>query len=302
VEPSRAPAATWYAGAGRHQVNPLAGESPSATPRVSVVTAVYNGERYADRAIPSILAQTYRDFEYILVDDGSTDGTPEILARLAASDPRVRIFSPGRLGVAAAANYGIAQARGEYIARQDFDDRSYPERLRLQVALLDAHPEVGVVGGYYILIDENRGERYVRMAPTDHSAIVASMARSIPFANTHVAFRRRAWTEAGGYPEVPDLEDLLLWLKIAKLGWRFGNVPELLGEHFVHPSSFFHRTFKYADRQRNLARIQAQVVRELGLPAWMYLFALGRYAYAYSPNSIKRLLRRTVGGSRERDV
>jgi glycosyltransferase involved in cell wall biosynthesis len=269
---------------------------------VSVVTTVYNGEPYTDRAIPGILAQTFDDFEFILVDDGSTDRTPEILRDLSRRDSRVRVFSPGRLGVAAAANYGIAQARGEYIARQDFDDRSYPERLRLQVAFLDAHPEVGVVGGYYVLVDENRGERYVRMAPTEHSAIVSSMARSIPFANTLVAFRRRVWAEAGGYPEVADLEDLLLWLKVAKVGWRFGNVPELLGEHYVHPSSFFHRTFKYADRQRNLARVQAQVVRELGLPSWMYLFALGRYAYAYSPTRLKRLLRRTMGGSRERDL
>jgi glycosyltransferase involved in cell wall biosynthesis len=272
------------------------------SPRVSVVTTVYNGEPYVDRAIPGILAQTFEDFEYILVNDGSTDRTAEILNDLAARDPRVRVFSPGRMGVAAAANYGVAQARGEYIARQDFDDRSYPDRLRLQVELLDAHPEVGVVGGYYVLVDENRGERYVRMAPTEHDAILSSMARSIPFANTLVAFRRRAWEEAGGYPDVSDLEDLLLWLKVARLGWRFGNIPELLGEHYVHPSSFFHRTFKYADRQRNLARVQAQVVRELGLPAWMYLYAVGRYAYAYSPAGLKRLLRRTLGGSRERDL
>jgi glycosyltransferase involved in cell wall biosynthesis len=280
----------------------VTGVVPGKTPRVSVVTTVYNGEPYADRAIPGILAQTFEDFEFILVDDGSTDRTPEILRDLASRDSRVRILSPGRKGVAAAANFGIAQARGEYIARQDFDDRSYPERLRLQIALLDAHPEVGVVGGYYMLVDENRKERYVRMAPTEHSAIVASMARSIPFANTMVTFRRRAWAEAGGYPEVADLEDLLLWLKMAKLGWRFSNVTELLGEHYVHPSSFFHRTFKYADRQRNLARVQAQVVRELGLPIWMYLFSLGRYAYAYSPTRLKRMLRRTLGGSQELDV
>lgn len=277
-------------------------ESPGKSPRVSVVTTVYNGEPYVDRAIPGILAQTFDDFEYILVDDGSTDRTPEILRELAGRDARVRVFSPGRMGVAAAANYGIAQARGEYIARQDFDDRSYPDRLRLQVELLDAHPEVGVVGGYYVLVDENRGERYVRMGPTEHPAILSSMARSIPFAQTLVAFRRQVWAEAGGYPDVADLEDLLLWLKVAKLGWHFGNVPELLGEHYVHASSFFHRSFKYADRQRNLARVQAQVVRELGLPPWMYLFALGRYAYAYSPTGLKRLLRRTMGGSRERDL
>jgi glycosyltransferase involved in cell wall biosynthesis len=272
------------------------------TPKVSVVTTVYNGAPYVDRAIPGILGQTFRDFEWILVDDGSQDRTPEILRELAARDPRVRVFSPGRLGITAAANYGVSQASGEYVARQDFDDRSFPDRLRLQVAVLDAHPEVGVVGGYYLLVDENRGERYVRMPPTEHSAILAEMARSIPLANTIAMFRRRVWSEAGGYPDVADLEDQLLWLEAAKLGWRFANVPEALGEHFVHGASFFHRSFKYVDRQRNLARVQAQVVRELGLPRWMYLFALGRYGYAYCPAVLKRVLRRTLGRSQERDL
>lgn len=272
------------------------------TPRVSVVTTVYNGEPYVDRAIPGILGQTFKDFEWILVDDGSQDRTPEILRELGRRDSRVRVFSPGRLGITAAANYGVSQAKGEYIARQDFDDRSYPDRLQLQVALLDAHPEVGVVGGYYVLVDENRKERYVRMPPTEHAAIISAMAKSIPVANTIAMFRRRVWSESGGYPEVADLEDQLLWLSAAKLGWRFANVPEVVGEHFVHGASFFHRTFKYVDRQRNLARVQAQVVRELGLPRWMYLFALGRYTYAYFPTGLKRALRRTLAGSQERDL
>ena len=272
------------------------------TPRVSVVTTVYNGEPYVDRAIPSILGQTYRDFEWIVVDDGSQDRTPEILRDLAHRDSRVRVFSPGRLGITAAANYGVSQARGEYVARQDFDDRSYPDRLQLQVSVLDADPGIGVVGGYYVVVDQNRDERYVRMPPTEHAAIVPAMAKSIPLANTIAMFRRRVWIESGGYPEVADLEDQLLWLKAAKLGWRFANVPEVVGEHFVHGASFFHRSFKYVDRQRNLARVQAQVVRELGLPKWMYLFPLGRYTYAYFPTGLKRVLRRTLGGSQERDL
>jgi glycosyltransferase involved in cell wall biosynthesis len=266
-----------------------------------VVTTVYNGEPYVDRAIPGILGQTFEDFEWILVDDGSQDRTPEILRELAGRDSRVRAFSPGRLGIAVAANYGVSQARGEYIARQDFDDRSYPDRLRLQVALLDAHPKVGVVGGHYVLVDENRGERYIRMPPDEHSAILASMAKGIPFANTLVTFRRQVWIEAGGYPEVPDLEDLLFWIKVANLGWRFASIPQALGEHYVHPASFFHRSFKYAERQRALARVQSHAVRQLGLPRWMYLFALGRYTYAYCPTALKRVLRRTLAGSQERD-
>jgi glycosyltransferase involved in cell wall biosynthesis len=272
------------------------------TPRVSVVTTVYNGEPYFDRAIPGILAQTFEDFEFVLVDDGSSDRSLEKLRELARRDPRVRVFAPGRLGAAAAYNFGVAQAQGEYIARQDFDDRSYPERLSLQVALLDAQPEVGMVGGYYVLVDERRGERYVRMPPTEHPAILAAMARYVPIAHTVATFRRRAWVEAGGYPVVNNLIDLRFYVRVAKLGWRFANVPVVVGEHYVHDASWFHSSLKYVERQRDLARVQAESVRELGLPRWMYVYSLGRHAYAYIPPGWKRLLRRGVGGSRERDV
>ena len=89
----------------------------------------------------------------------------------------------------------MERARGEYVARQDFDDRSYPDRLRLQVALLDARPQVGIVGGAYLLVDERRGERYVRMPPTDHAALRAAMARYVPIAHTVATFRRQAWVD-----------------------------------------------------------------------------------------------------------
>ena len=272
------------------------------TPKVSVVTTVYNGEPYFDRAIPGILAQTFEDFEFILVDDGSSDRSLARLHDLAGRDSRVRVFAPGRLGAAVAYNFGVAQARGEYIARQDFDDRSYPERLRLQVALLDAHPDLGIVGGYYLLVDERRGERYVRMPPTEHGAIMAAMAKYIPIAHTVATFRRQAWVEAGGYPLVNNLIDLRFYVRVGKLGWRFANVPEMLGEHFVHDASFFHRSLKYVDRQRDLARVQAQTVRELGLPRWMYVYSWGRHAYAYLPTGLKRVLRRGLGRSQERDI
>ena len=271
-------------------------------PKVSVVSTVYNGEPYFDRAVPGILEQRFDDFEFVLVDDGSTDGSVALLHELARRDGRVRVFTPGRLGAAAAYNYGVEQAAGEYIARQDFDDRSYPDRLRLQAAYLDAHPDVGVVGGSYLLVDERRGERYVRTPPADHQAIVHAMARYVPIAHTTAMFRRAAWSAAGGYPLVNNLIDLRFYLRVAKLGWRFANLPEVVGEHYVHDASWFHRSLKYVERQRDLAGVQAQAVRELGLPRWMYVFALGRYAYAYTPNVLKRVVRRGVVRSREKDV
>jgi glycosyltransferase involved in cell wall biosynthesis len=272
------------------------------TPRVSVVSTVYNGEPYFDRAIPGVLTQTFEDFEFVIVDDGSTDRTLERLRELAERDSRVRVFSPGRLGAAAAYNFGVTQSRGEYIARQDFDDCSYPERLRLQIALLDANPRVGIVGGSYLLVDERRGERYVRTPPTEHDAIVMALAKYIPIAHTVATFRRQAWVEAGGYPLVNNLIDLRFYARVGKLGWRFANVPEMIGEHFVHDASFFHRTLRYVDRQRDLARVQAQIVRELGLPSWMYVYSWARHAYAYLPVGLKRVLRRELGQSQERDV
>ena len=272
------------------------------TPKVSVVSTVYNGEPYFDRAIPGILSQTFEDYEFIIVDDGSSDDSLNRLRELAARDPRVRVFAPGRLGAAAAYNYGVAQARGEYIARQDFDDRSYPERLRLQVAFLDANPEVGLVGGSYILVDERRGERYVRMPATDHATLLSAMSRCVPIAHTVATFRLRAWTEAGGYPLAKNLIDLRFYLRLGKLGWRFANIPEVIGEHYVHDGSYFHRSLTYVQRQRDLAKVQAQAVRELGLPRWMYVFALGRHLYAHMPPGLKRIVRRGVVGSRERDV
>jgi hypothetical protein len=159
-----------------------------------------------------------------------------------------------------------------------------------------------MVGGSYLLVDERRGERYVRMPPTEHAAIISAMARYVPIAHTTATFRRCAWSEAGGYPLVNNLIDLRFYLRVAKLGWRFANIPEVVGEHYVHDSSWFHRSLKYVERQRDLARVQAQAVRELGLPSWMYLFALGRHAYAYIPPALKRLVRRGVVRSQERDV
>lgn len=271
-------------------------------PKVSVVTTVYNGEAYFDRAVPGILAQSFEDLEFIVVDDGSQDRTPQLLREVAARDPRVRLFFPGRLGAARAYNFGNAQASGEYIARQDFDDRSYPDRLRLQVSLLDQEPGVGVVGGHYVLVDENRNERYVRMPPSGHAEIVNAMARYIPLAHTVATYRRKVWEEANGYPLVDNLIDLRFWLKVAKLGWRFANVPEVVGEHFVHGKSFFHQSLHYTYRQRDLARVQVEIIKQLNLPWWLYAYPAGRSAYAYLPQGLKRALRRSLGGSRERDL
>jgi glycosyltransferase EpsE len=271
-------------------------------PKISVITPVYNGEQYFDRAIPSILNQTLTNFEWLIIDDGSTDSTPQRLAELAHQDTRVRILSPGRLGFVAALNYAIAQAKSEYIARQDFDDISYPERLQQQVDFLDAHPHVGVVGTGYVVQDENRQEQYVRQPPLEHSELLKMMAKCVPFAHTLVTFRKQAWEQVGGYPNVKDIEDLRLWIEFAKSGWQLASIPTTLGKHWVHPKSFWHQNFQYSHRQRVLAKVQLKAIQDLKLPFWMALYPLGRYVYLYLPKQVKSFFRRVIAGSQEQDL
>jgi glycosyltransferase EpsE len=269
---------------------------------ISVVMSIYNGDKYFDRGVASILKQDHDEFEFLIVDDGSTDNTGELLSELETHDKRVRVHRPGRLGLAAALNYGVARATGEYIAKQDVDDVSYSERLGKQAAFLDDHPEVGLVGGHYYVIDDNRGERFLRMPPTEHEDVVRAMAKYIPFAHTLTMFRKAAWEEAGGYPDTESIVDLGLWVSIARQGWRVANLADVLGEHWIYSDSFFHRAYDYRTKQRRLASVQWRAVRELGLPMWMGVYPVGRYVYGVLPTGVKRAVRRTVGGMRERDV
>lgn len=116
------------------------------TPRISVVMPVYNGGPYLRASVESILAQTFGDFEFLIVNDGSTDGSGEVLDEFAQRDARVRIFHQENKGMNASNNRACAEARGEFIARMDDDDISHPERFQKQIAFMDAHPDVGILG------------------------------------------------------------------------------------------------------------------------------------------------------------
>ncbi len=125
----------------------------SAPPRVSVLLPAYNAEEFIVAAVESILAQTFTDFELIIVEDGSTDTTLSQIKNF--TDPRIRLIEHAQnQGFAASLNDAIAAAQGEYLARHDADDWSHPDRFAAQVAYLDAHPAVGLLGSWYAKIDE----------------------------------------------------------------------------------------------------------------------------------------------------
>src|SRR5262249_39912793 len=138
-----------------------------SSPAVSVVMSVFNGERYLDEAIGSILSQTFRDFEFIVIDDGSTDSTPQIFAGYPKTDPRTVVHRQAHQGIIAALNAGCSLARGGYIARMDADDVALPERLQRQVEYLESCPKVGVVGSSINIIDADGKLVSITTFPTD---------------------------------------------------------------------------------------------------------------------------------------
>src|SRR5688500_15808321 len=125
----------------------------SSPPAVSCVMTVFNTERYLREAVESILAQTLADFEFIIIDDGSTDASPQILREYAARDSRIRLVSRPNTGIVKAANEGIGMARAKYLARMDSDDVSLPHRFATQVKYLDEHPDCVLVGTSFMYTD-----------------------------------------------------------------------------------------------------------------------------------------------------
>lgn len=202
-------------------------------PAVSVLMPVRNGERWLLGALESIRAQSLGEWELIVVDDASTDGTRGILE--AAHDSRVRVIQNSRpLGVAASLNKGLAMCKAPLVARHDADDTSHPRRLERQLRYVQAHPDVGVVGTNVSMVKEDgaaAGEYHVY---DDHARISWSLCFGHPFAHPTVCFSRDLVKLVGGYDEsYPAAQDHDLWTRLAGRT-RFANLPERLVTYRVH--------------------------------------------------------------------
>ena len=175
------------------------------SPRVSVIIPVYNTEKYVGEAIESILAQTFTDFELIIVDDGSSDGSPEIIREYEGHDARIRVIRFARnAGEWKARSAGLAAARGEFIAWQDSDDISLPERLEKQARFLQANPDTGAVGVYARVVTEDLQPTYDREPPAGHAEIILNHYVGVftaAFVHASMMLRRNLLLEAGDYDE-----------------------------------------------------------------------------------------------------
>jgi glycosyltransferase involved in cell wall biosynthesis len=210
--------------------------NPVHPPLISVLMPTYNPGRYVAAAIESILAQTFADFEFLISDAGSTDGSLEVMARYAERDPRIRLAVKPKLGIVGALNELLGRARGDLVARMDADDIALPGRFQQQVDYLNEHPECVLVGSRVLIIDPDGEELTVLGRALTHEQIVDDLlaCRGQMIYHPTVMFRRAVVARIGGYDEkMKEAEDLDLFLRLAEVG-QIVNLPEPLVKYREH--------------------------------------------------------------------
>jgi len=251
--------------------------------------SVYNGERHLREAVESILNQTFCDFEFIIVDDASTDSTPEILREYAKQDERIRLLRNAyNLGITRSLNRGLKLVHGEYIAHLDADDISLPSRLKLQTRFLDAHPQVGALGAAVEVIDEQSKTLSEEPVSTEHEALQALLLVDNCLCHSTLMARRALVQALGGYDErLRYAQDYNLWWGLSCLA-RLAALPEVLVQLRVVGKSIskLHRQ----EQLKDALKISLKAVRESLKSRFLHEEAYERFWWAYHGqyNQLKR--------------
>lgn len=221
---------------------------------------LYNTAPYLREAIDSILTQTFADFEFLIIDDASTDGSVAIVK--SYNDPRIRLIEkPENTGYTNSLNMGLELAKGEYIARMDSDDVSLPDRFARQVALMDAHPEVGVCGTWVAFTGSQEG---VEQKETDEKMIKTNLFRTNQFCHPAVFIRTSTFRNNGILfdPALEPAEDYAFWVKVSRVA-QLVNLPEVLLKYRIHP----HQVSRVWQKEQSAVfdQVRLRQVRELGI-------------------------------------
>lgn len=205
-------------------------------PQISVVMPIYNGEKYIKESIESILNQELKDFELIIINDGSTDRTEEIVKEYEEKDNRIKLIqNRNQKGLPGALNTGLAATRGCYIARADADDINRPYRLKMEYEFLEAHPQIHIIGGGYAPFNEN-GHRMNIFHPASSIEIAWKFISNTYFCHPSVMFRREIIKNIGDYPYV-GAEDFAFFSKIVRK-YRCANLKKILIQYREHQTNY----------------------------------------------------------------
>jgi glycosyltransferase involved in cell wall biosynthesis len=244
------------------------------TPRVSIVLPVYNAQRYLDQTMCSLVEQTFADFEIIVINDGSTDDSLEILRTHGRRDKRISIITRPNTGLVGALQDGLRAAQTDLIARMDADDIALPQRLEKQVAYMDAHPECVLLGTFVRAIDPHGMSIWDEtQIPLEHAEIDAALMQGRGGVVRHptAMLRRDAIQKVGSYrDEFNCAEDLDLFLRLAEVG-RVANLPEILLLYRQHYGSINRTRYALQNERATRAVYEAAQRRGITLPAgWRY--------------------------------
>lgn len=232
------------------------------SPDVSVVMPVYNGEEHLAEAIDSILAQSFSNFEFIIIDDASTDTTPSILQKYAEKDSRIRIITNKiNKKIAASLNCGIAEACSPLVARMDADDWSHLERLEKQFTFMQANPDVGICGTWLEVYETGEIWEW----PCADERIRVHMLFNSPIAHPTAMMRRNILVNAGNYVvDMPPAEDYDLWTRLAiQPGVLFANIPLVLLRYRAYPE--LDRSSYHIKQSHAADIIRCNLLQQIGL-------------------------------------
>lgn len=260
-------------------------------PKISVIMPVFNQEpSYLRLATESILVQTFSDFEFIIIDDGSRDEITAILSEYSHRDERIRLLrNEKNSGIIVSLNRGIDASRGEYIARMDSDDISLENRLERQLRFLEEHPDHVLVGTNAITIDEDGRETGSLVFPEGYRSIIDTILLRNPILHPTWFVKRALFEEAGRYDEdAPRIEDYEFLLRIAPK-YKIANLPEKLLRYRFNQSGISFKKNKLQEKQALIIRFKA--LRRYGYPIWqtIYLFR-PLFLYIFVPSSLKKKL------------
>jgi len=275
-------------------------DSTPDAPAVTVVVPVYNAAKYLPDVLDSLLSQTFQDFEIVAVDDGSTDGSGDILERYAARDPRMRVLRQQNAGSGAARNNALTVARGRYIAQQDADDISAPARLEKQAAYLDEHPDISAVYCRTVMADENLNPIHTILTPEDDAAIRRALPRGNLLSGNFI-MRRETLQAVGGYrPAFTYSQDYDLNLRVMEVG-KIHCTPEGLYIVRRHSGQISIAKRHLQDEYGTLVKVFALERRKTGRDSYHQFAAVGdlrrfvegyKYRYQFYMYAGERTLRR----------
>ncbi len=230
-------------------------------PTISVLMSVYNGQPYLQEAIESILTQTYTDFEFIIIDDCSDDGSSGIIEEYAKKDSRIKLITnKTRLGLGSNLRHGVEISQGTWIARMDADDISMPQRFEKQLNYVMQNPEIDILGSFAFDINEHGDTIGMRRCPTAHE-IIKKFIWTCPIIHPTAFMRKESLILAGSYGTEKRKQDYALWFRCVKAGLYFSNLPEPLIKYRFTKDYFKRNNFLAFMRQIKIGWIGCWQVR-----------------------------------------